>query len=68
MTDGTTTALVVWDQGIDPTAVDGKSVIVVPVVNVTDSGVQGVGAAGRGARHDHGHGPRPDYTLTITVS
>ena len=67
MPDGTTTTLRVTDPTApDPTVV-GASVLVVPVLNVTDSGVREwePRAVAPGTTTVTGHDP--DYTLTITV-
>ena len=68
MADGTTTTLRVADPAApDPTAV-GESVLVVPVLNVTDSGVREweLRAVAPGTTTITGRDP--DYTLSITVS
>jgi len=64
---GTTTTLRVADPAApDPTVV-GESVLVVPVLNVTDSGVREweLRAVAPGTTTVTGHDP--DYTLTLTV-
>ena len=68
MPDGTTTTLRVADPAApDPTVV-GESVLVVPVLNVTDSGAREweLRAVAPGTTTITGRDP--DYTLTITVS
>ena len=68
MADGTTTTLRVADPAApDPTAV-GESVLVVPVLNVADSGVREweLRAVAPGTTTITGRDP--DYTLSINVS
>jgi hypothetical protein len=68
MPAGTTTTLRVADPAVpDPTVV-GESVLVVPMLNVTDSGVREWELRGVAPGTTTITGRDPDYTLTITVS
>src|SRR6478609_1128861 len=68
MVAGTTSALRVDDPAApDPTVV-GESVLVVPVLNVTDSGVREWELRAVTPGTTTVTGRDPDYTLTITVS
>jgi len=68
MVAGTTSALRVDDPAApDPTVV-GESVLVVPVLNVTDSGVREWELRAVAPGTTTVTGRDPDYTLTITVS
>jgi hypothetical protein len=67
MTVGSTTALVVPDQGVDQPAVDGTSVLLVPVVNVTDSGVREWEVRGVEVGTSTITSGTPAFTITFTV-
>lgn len=67
MTVGSTTALVVRGQGIDQPAVDGTSVILVPVVNVADSGVREWEVRGVEIGTSTVTSGTPAFTITLTV-
>ena len=67
MTVGSTAALVVQGQGVDQPEVAGTSVMLIPVVNVTDSGAREweVRAVERGTSTITS--TTPAYTITLTV-
>ncbi|HSF37247.1 MAG TPA: hypothetical protein VLA70_14090 [Nocardioides sp.] len=64
---GSTTTLVVRGQGVDQPEVDGTSVILVTVVNVTDSGVREWEVRGVEPGTSRITSGMPAYTITITV-
>jgi len=64
---GSTTALVMRGQGIDQPAVDGTSVILVPVVNVADSGVREWEVRGVEIGTSTVTSGTPAFTITLTV-
>jgi hypothetical protein len=67
MAVGSTTALVVRGQGVDQPEVDGTSVILVPVVNVTDSGVREWEVRGVEVGTSTISSGSPAFTITLTV-
>ena len=67
MPNGTTTALRVQDPTAGDPVVDGASVLVVPVVNVTDSGVREWELRAVTPGTTTLTGSDPDYRLTVIV-
>jgi hypothetical protein len=67
MTLGSTTAVVVRGQDVDEPQVDGTSVILVPVLNVTDSGVREWEVRAVEVGTSRVTSGTPAYTITLTV-
>lgn len=67
MAVGSTTALVVRQPGADQPEVDGTSVILIPAVNVTDSGVPQWEVRAVEPGTSVITSTAPAYTITLTV-
>lgn len=67
MTVGSTAALVVHGQGVDQPEVDGTSVLLIPVVNVTDSGAREWEVRAVEPGTSTITSTTPAYTITLTV-
>ena len=67
MATGSTTALVVREPGADEPEVDGASVILIPVVNVTGSGVREWEVRAVEPGTSVITSTTPAYTITLTV-
>ena len=67
MTVGSTAALVVQGQGVDQPEVDGTSVMLIQVVNVTDSGAREWEVRAVEPGTSTITSTTPPYTITLTV-